>query len=141
MAVVMLTGAAVVLPVAAGLPAMNARAPEPIVVNQTEYIDTSVTAMEEAMARKDWDAMQKHAAEAASAANSLERMGATAPTLASLHEQAKVDDLRVQLKTSRESLQDAQMAIFSKDASRLEAAMRKFHAAYGSVRSAAKPAG
>jgi hypothetical protein len=50
-----------------------------------------------------------------------------------------VDDLREQLKLARQYLWEAQQAAWAKDPERLEAALKKFHEAYGPVQSAAKP--
>jgi hypothetical protein len=139
--VVMMTGAALVLPVAVGVPQLIHRQPEPIVLNLTDYIDRSVSSIEEAQAKKDWDAIQKHLAEASHALGALDQMGAAAPTLASLREQPKVDQLRAQLKSARESLGDAQTASWDRDVGRLEAALKKFHETYGLVQAAAPGAG
>jgi hypothetical protein len=139
MAVVTLTGAALVLPVAAGLPAMNARNPEPVVSHQLASVDMSVTALEEAAAKKDWDAGWVHAHDASRAMNRLKLAGATAPVLTSMQDQPKVDATRAHLEAANKCLLDAQQAIQDKDAGRLEAALKKFHEAYGSLPGAAKP--
>jgi hypothetical protein len=140
MIVVMLTGAALVLPVAAGLPAMNARKPEPGINHQLASIDSSVAALEAAAAKKDWDLGWVYAQDASRAMNRLKQTGAAGPVLTSMQDQPKVDAMRSQLDAANQFLLDAEMAIHHKDADQLETAMKKFHEAYGQVQGAVKPA-
>jgi len=112
--------------------------PERTVLDKEARIDTAVTALEEATANKDWEAIQEHASQAARAMDSLANMGAAAPTLTSMREQPKVDELRSQLKAARNWLWEAQKASWAKDGERLETAMEKFRQSYGPVRAAAR---
>jgi hypothetical protein len=138
--------AALVLAVAVGLttlsllilfevavPAVYPRKPEPIVREQVATISASIRGLEQAMAKTDWTASQEHATNAEQAVRYLAGMGAAAPTLMSLTEQAKVDALREQLNSADECLREALKAVMTKDAGRLDAAMQKFHEAYGQV--------
>jgi len=61
-------------------------------------------------------------------------MGSAAPALTSLREQPKVDEVRLQLKAARDSLHEALQASWAKDPAKVEAALKKFHEAYGKVR-------
>jgi hypothetical protein len=108
-------------------------------MDQQGRIEASLSALEQALADKDWEAMQKHANQASQAMDGLALMGAAAPVLVAKHEQPKVDDLREQLKLARQYLREAQQATWAKDPERLEAAIKKFHEAYGPVQAAAKP--
>jgi hypothetical protein len=129
---------ALVIPLAVGLPGLYARAPEPIVINQTSYVDASASALDQALARKDWQGVQEHLSEASSAVRNLNLMGAAAPALASLHDQPKIDALRTHLKAAEKALQDAQTAYYDKNSTGLEAAIKKFKAEYEPVREAVK---
>jgi hypothetical protein len=140
MAFVTLTGAALVLPVAAGLPAMNARDPEPVVRRQLASVDTSIAELEAAVAKKDWDASWVHANRASTALFRIKRTGASVPALAAMHEQSKVDDARAQLDIAIKAVMEAEQAIRDKDPVQSESAMKKFHEAYGQLQGAAKPA-
>jgi hypothetical protein len=57
--------------------------------------------------------------------------------LASWNPPPKVDELRMQLKSAKECLLEAQQAGREKDAERLQGALRKFHELYGPVGKAA----
>jgi len=135
--VAMLMAAALVMPVAMTLPALESRIPERVVMDKQAHIDASLSALEQALADKDWEAMQKHANQASQAMDGLALMGAAAPALVAKHEQPKVDDLREQLKLARQYLREAQQATWAKDPERLEAAIKKFQVAYKPVRDAA----
>jgi hypothetical protein len=139
MAIVTLTGAALVLPVAAGLPAMNARNPEPVISHQLASVDTSVAALEAAAAKKDWDLSWVYAQDAARAMNRLKQTGAAGPVLTSMQDQPKVDAIRTQLNAANQCLMEAEMAIHHNDVDLLEAAMKKFHEAYAQIQGTAKP--
>jgi len=134
MVMVTLTGAALVLPVGVGVRALHERAPEAVVSNQLASIDAAVSAADEALAKKDWEAMREHLNQATSSMERLNQMGAAAPTLASMREQPKVDETRTHLKEASDALRQAQQALLDKNSPMLEAAMKRFHQAYGQVR-------
>jgi hypothetical protein len=127
------TALSLLIPYVAALPPLYARAPEPIVRDQVATVSKSIRELEQAMAKKDWQASQEHATKAERAARYLAGMGAAAPALMSLTEQARLDALREQLSAADECLWEANKAIIAKDAGRLDAAMQKFHEAYGQV--------
>jgi hypothetical protein len=132
-------GWALVVPPMAGLPGMDARVPEKTVIDREARIESSVGALEDALAQRDWEAIQEHANQASSEMESLAHMGAAAPALTSMREQAKVDELRLQLKAARDSLQEARQASWAKDPAKLEAALKKFHEVYAQVQATTKP--
>jgi hypothetical protein len=136
MVVVVMMAGALVMPVGMTLPALESRIPE-LVMDKQAHIDASLSALEHALADKDWKAMQKHANQASQAMDGLALMGAAAPALVAKLEQPKVDDLREQLKLARQYLREAQQATWAKDSERLEMALKKFQAAYKPVRDAA----
>jgi len=139
MVVVILTGAALVLPVAAGLPALYSRDPEPVVSFQVAGVDTSIAALEEAAAKKDWNASWTYWFDATRAMNRLKQSGATAPVLASMKDQSEVDAMRARLEAATKSLSDAKLAIQNQDSERFISEMQKFHEAFAQVQGAAKP--
>jgi hypothetical protein len=139
MVVVAVLGWALVVPPMAGLPGMDARIPEKTVVDREAHIESSVNALEEALANKDWEAIQENANRASSEMERLAHMGAAAPALTSMREQAKVDELRLQLKAARDSLQEVRQASWARDPAKLEAALKKFHEVYEQVQAATKP--
>jgi hypothetical protein len=135
-----LTAAALVLPVMFGLPAMNIRKPEPILSARLASVEASVSSLEEAMGEKDWDAIREHARQASDAMNGLRHMGAAAPVIVSMKDKPIVDVIRAQLILASECLFEAEQASRNNDAAGLEAAMKKFHDAYGTVQATANPA-
>jgi hypothetical protein len=132
--VVGLTTAALALPLMLALGENYARLPEPVVREQMAVVEAEAGAMEKSWRTNDWEAMQSQIVRARHAADTLARMGAAAPTLTAMREQAKVDALRVQLKAARDSLHQVQNAVYEKDSARLEAALKSFNEAYRDVR-------
>ncbi len=109
----------------------------PWAVEQIFSIDTSISGLEQSLAKKDWAAMQEQADQASIA---LKRLLAW-PALHSLtrwNEPPTVEELRAQVKAASEALLEVQQAIRDKDAERLPAALRQFHEAYGPVRAVTK---
>jgi len=128
--VVVITAAAIVLPLTMVAPNIRTRPPEPIVRQEVTRINAGLKALERAAAAKDWDTIDQSAREVARGVDALTHLGAAAATLLSLGEQAKVDEIRAQLKAASESISEAQRAIWDKDPHRLEAALREFQAEY-----------
>jgi hypothetical protein len=117
----------------------------PFVEQQLAVIDTSVRGMEEALAKKDWKAMPAHAERASQGLAELARPGPVVPALAgtgpglTIDEQnARVAELRSNLREANDRLQDVQQAIQAEDAARLETALAKFRKTYEPVRAATK---
>jgi hypothetical protein len=136
MVVVMLMAGALVISFTLGVPAVG-RIARPFALQQTATIDTSVGALEQALAAKNWDAMQAEATRAAGAVSRLEGAAPAVPALAGWGEPPTPEDLRAHLKAADESLAEAQRAIQAKDAERLKAALQKFREQYGPVAQAA----
>jgi hypothetical protein len=139
MAVVGLTAAALLLPLMLTLQEVQRRIPEPAVNLQAGTVDDSLKAMEQALAKNDWDGVYQHAVHARSAMDRLGWMGAAAPVLVAAKDQPRVDEVRKQLKLSREYLHQASVAAMNKDAAGMKAAMEKFQAAYAPVRATTRP--
>jgi hypothetical protein len=109
----------------------------PWAVEQVAAIDTSISGLEQSLAKKDWAAMQEQADQASMALRRLS-FGPAIASLTRWNESPTVEELREQVKTASEGLREAQLAILDKDAERVQAALRKFHEAYGPVRTAAR---
>jgi len=139
MAVVFITAVALVLPFLVGLPAL-ANISGPYALEQIAAIDTSVGAVERALADKDWGAAQENARRAITATNQLEWAAGALPRLIGPRENPSVPDVRTQLQLAIECMQEAEQAAREKDAERLKAAVRKFHEHYGPIAKAAPKA-
>ena len=138
MVAVMLTTGSMLVLLFLGLPGAVVGGGERIVADLTASVDTSVSAIEQGVPKKDWETMQEYANGALHALDTLARLQTMTPARA---RQPKMDELRAQLKSATEDLSEAHKAIREKDAARLEAAIQKFHKSYGPVREAArKPA-
>jgi hypothetical protein len=136
--VVFLTGAALVLPFELGMPGMVHNVVRPLAAEQLTSLDASATALDRAIAAKDWEAMRHDADRASRALDTLE--GAIAAVV-SRDARLSSSQLRERLGSAKGHLREARQAIGEKDADRLGEAMRKFHADYGQVRAATEPAG
>jgi hypothetical protein len=119
-----------------GAPAMGVMA-RPFALEQVSTIDTSVSALEEALAKNDWEAM---AAQTGKAESSLTRVlhGPAIKALTTLNQPPTVDELRDETSRASEALASAQQAIRQKDAEQLQSALAKFRKAYEPLREAAK---
>jgi hypothetical protein len=131
--VVVLTAGSLVIPYQMGMPAL-VRVARPFILDQTGKIDTAVTALEQALATKNWGAMAEQVDRASQATGQLKAVGYA---FTGRQGQPGVEELRQRLKSASDLLQDAQQAIKEKNAGRLEAALQKFHEAYGPVRETA----
>jgi hypothetical protein len=132
MVVVVLTAGSLVLSFMLAVPAMG-RMARPWAVEQVATIDTSISGLDQALAKKDWAAMQEQAEQASNALKGLS-VGLAATSLAAPRYQTQtVEELRSDVTAANESLREAHQAIREKDANRLEAAMKKFHEAYRPV--------
>lgn len=134
-----LTAGSLVIPYQLAAPAVG-RIARPFALQQLTSIDTSIAAIEKAVANKNWESIQ---AEANQAAEALDKLVAAAPAIDSLtlqHEGPNLEKLRNQLKEANGCLSEAQQAAREKDAGRVEAALRKFRELYEPAgRAAAKP--
>jgi hypothetical protein len=134
MVMVALTGGALVLPSMLLVATMETRDPESVVIAQTALVDESVSALEKALANKDWNQCGWTAHAASHAVDTLTRTGGAASALASLDEQSKVHELRAKLESANKSLRVAEDAALEKNAARLEDALQKFHKSFDPLR-------
>ena len=123
MCVVMLTAAALVLPMNLAMPGLNARHPEPIVRDSIAGIDAAVANLKRAAASQDWTVMAEEAGEASILLGRLSRMGAAAPTLAAGSDQANLDAIRGRIRSAEESMRVACQAAREKNADRFRSAL------------------
>jgi hypothetical protein len=122
-----------------GMPAV-ARFSRPFATEQMASIDKSVSALEQALAKKDWEAAQENANRASGAVEQLAGAAFGITRLKLLEEKLTVEQLRARLKSAKEFLQEAQEASRAKDAERVKEALQKFHKLYGPIsKAAARP--
>lgn len=136
MVVVVLTAGSLVIPFTLAMPVMGILA-RPWALEQVNTIDASVSALEQALAKKDWEAMHDHANRASNAITRLSH-GPAIPSLTLRHEPPTVEELRANVKAASEGLAEAHQAIRDKEAGRLEKALQHFRTSFGPVRQAAQ---
>jgi hypothetical protein len=129
MVVGMLMAGSLVIPFELAMPAMG-RLARPFALQQIATIERSMNTLEQAIASKDWEAMQ---GQATGASQAVSRLGASAFGLLSRPGQPTANELWARLDRANESLLQAQQAIREKDAERLRAALQKFHRLYDPV--------
>jgi hypothetical protein len=132
--VVSALSAAIIIPFVVAVTTIYTTSPEQVVIHRLQHIDVSMNALERAIARGDWDAMQTPARLAAHGVDDLASMGAAAPAMLSLDRQQKIDRLRTSLKTAGDCLRDVEGAIGSKDSVALQAAIQRFRGEYPPMR-------
>jgi hypothetical protein len=134
-----LTAASLVIPYQLAAPATGKIA-RPFAVQQIAGIDTSAAALDQALAKKDWESVQEQAHQAEQAVNRLANAAPALGSLTSRYEPPTLEELRGTLRAATEYLEEARRAAREKDAGRVEEAVRKFREAYGPVgQAAAKP--
>jgi hypothetical protein len=143
MVVVVLTGGSMVIPYLLGAPGPHLA--RPFAVDQVAKIDTSVGALEKALAKKDWKAMQEHADRASQTLANLAKAGPALPVLANWNmprtvaqQDQAIEEIRANGKAASEALAEAQQAIGAQDAARLETELQKFRKSFEPLRLAAK---
>jgi hypothetical protein len=134
MVVAVLMAGSLSIPFMLAMPALQ-RIARPFAVEQTDGIDASLTVLEQALAKKDWQTMPEQMDRAVRATRSLR---AALPALRQARGSPTVAELRAQLQTVNDIIQEASQAVQEKDAQRLEAALKKFHESYAPLREAAK---
>jgi hypothetical protein len=142
--VAVLMSAALVISFTLAVPAVG-RLARPFALQQTTSIDSSINAIEQALAKKDWEAMPKVAEQASQAVGNLTKHAVVLTVLAAPKERATIAEenklieaMRAHLQAAGDEIQEAQQAISGRDANRLEAALRKFTKSYDPVHEAAK---
>ena len=131
---VALTALALIVQLALALPAKYTRNPEPDVRRRYESMNQAVAALDDAMTKHDWNAIQQQSNRLRFSIGELARVGSAAPVLLVLENQPKIDHLRTQLKSAEDTLQESHDAIEKKDMSQLEGVMGRFREAYNQVR-------
>jgi DNA-binding GntR family transcriptional regulator len=137
MAPVAMTSGALIVQFILGLSAMHNESPEPRVRESLATVESSLAALEQAITRKDWGEIEKQSRRM-TAFWDLFRRGAAAPTLLAINDQAKIDQLRTELKSARDAFDDILRAVESKDEDRLQRAAKQFHDAFDPVQETAK---
>jgi hypothetical protein len=136
MVVFMLTTGTQIIQFYLGAPAMG-RIARPWAVEQVGAVDASISGLEQALAKKDWDAMREQAEQASKGMNLL----SAAPVVRSLagrNESPALDEMLTDLQQAKETLAEVQQAIQAKDVERVEFAMRNFRKAFAPLSEAAK---
>jgi hypothetical protein len=132
MVVIVLAAGSMVVSFSLAMPAMG-RMARPYALEQLATIDTAVGALEQALAKKDWEAMQKHVDAASGAMHHLAH-GPAVTSLTTWNEPPTVETLRAQVKAAHENLRAAQQAITAKDAQGVQSATAEFRKTLGPVR-------
>jgi hypothetical protein len=121
-----------------GMPAMH-RMARPFALEQVATIDTSMGALDQALAKKDWKTVEDQAERLSTAMNRLSA-GPALTALTSWNEGPGVNELRSHVKTAQENLRNARQAIAAKDAEGVTAELAKLRKMLEPVREASKRA-
>jgi hypothetical protein len=136
MVAAVLTAGSLVVPYMLAAPE-SGRIARPFAMQQIASIDTSLAALEQALAKQDWASVQRHAGRAAEALDVLAAAGPAVGSLTPRYGPPDSEELRAQLKSAGGCLSEAREAAREKDADRVGAAVRKFRALYEPVGKAA----
>ncbi|HTQ39100.1 MAG TPA: hypothetical protein VMJ32_08725 [Pirellulales bacterium] len=121
------------IPLLAAVPTMYNSKPETIVKERLATVDMLCDVMAQAFNKRDWNTMEEATRLAIHGMNDLATMGAAAPAIVSFKHQQRVDELRTDLQSASEVMKEIESAIQSRDVSRLQASMTKFHDKYAPV--------
>ncbi|HMC11737.1 MAG TPA: permease prefix domain 1-containing protein [Pirellulaceae bacterium] len=132
MALVFLTAGGLVVAYAIAVPTAVAQRPERIVADQADRLDHFIGDMDEALAQKDWPAIERLAQEGYGASRQVRDMGAAAPTISALKVTTpqQLQEIRAQLDSASESLLAAWNASRTHDESRLQKSLEQFRTSY-----------
>lgn len=119
-----------------GVPAVN-RISRPFALEQVAIVEKSLTALDDAAAKKDWKAMQEPADQTVKALNLL-LAGPVLPSLSARYEAPSANELRGHVKVATTHLQAARDAIAAEDQVRLRTALAELRKSFDPVREAAK---
>jgi hypothetical protein len=131
--------ASMILPTVMAVPTMRQELPERLVSYNTQRLSTAVTSLDTAAAQQNWEAMSGPIMAARSAINDLAHQGAAAPSIVAAAQREQVELLRTNLHSAAEAIHEAELALVDRDATRLSAAMQRFHNAYAPVRATTAP--
>jgi DNA-binding GntR family transcriptional regulator len=101
-------------------PKILAQVPERLPPEQAAEIDGALRRLDEAVDKKDWEAMKGRASLLAAAVKSAE-------------EQVRRKETKAQLRAAHESLAEVAASAEKKDVEKVKAALAKFLAAYGPI--------
>jgi hypothetical protein len=139
MVVAVLTAGSLVITYQLGAPATG-RLARSFALDQIATIDTSLSALEQALAKRDWEAMRGDADRVSHALDNLTKAAPVIPALASWNAPPAAE-LRGQVKAASECLLEARQSLREKDVERLKAAIQRFHELFGPVAKAAREPG
>lgn len=134
--VVVLTAGILVVSFCLGMPAMGPIA-RPFALEQVATLDTSMSVLDQALAEKDWKAMEEQAEKAAGALNRLS-VGPALTSVTIWNEKPGVNKLRAHVQAAQENLRNARQAVTAKDAERVATEMAKLRKNWEPVREAVK---
>jgi hypothetical protein len=134
--VIALTAGSMMISFMLGLPAIG-RMSRPWAEQQIATADAATAALEQALTKKDWEAMPDHAKKLQEAMTRLS-VGPALNSLTTWKEPPPVEELRKAHRSAEAQVLKAQAAIVAKDAQHLEAALQEFRRAFSPIRDAAK---
>jgi hypothetical protein len=130
-----LIGATMIIPYELTAPAFGH-----LLRHQVKVVDNSLSALDEAVARKDWEGIREQASVAATGLNFLMEAGPAVRSAFPQLDQSRLQELRAQLKAASASLAEIQRAGRDpKDASRASSEMHKVRELIQPLRQAATP--
>lgn len=135
--VVILTTGSLLITTSLGVPTMG-QISRMFALEQVVVVDTSVNTIEQALEKKEWDAMQSPADRASIALKRLTLRPVVTTLAIGNSPPSEAAALAAHLHTARESFAEVQQAIRDKNAARLEAALETFHKSFGPVHDAAE---
>jgi hypothetical protein len=137
MVILVLTSAALIVSMQLAIPGIVTRPPEQVVQQQVSKIDDAVGALEQSVAKRRWPAAGQEVGRASREMNKLASLGAAAPALSALHDQAKINEFRARLTAANDCLQKARDAILTSDWDLLRSELQEFRRQYAAIHEAA----
>jgi len=137
MLVVWLTAASLLILFCLGVPATGKLA-RSFALDRVSQLDSSVKALEQTLGNENWDAVQRHSAQAAEALSELTIPASALPALATRNGLPTVEELRAHAKRAAEVLSKVQQASGAHNAPKLEASVRELRTSIDPLLNAAK---
>jgi hypothetical protein len=132
MIVVIIMAAALVIPFMVGLPSLTQVA-KPYATEKMNAVHTSLIALERSLANNDWKKTQENARQTLTAVRELQAAAPALPALMRTGQTISAPEVRAQLLSAHESMQQAAMAAQLEDAEQCRKALEKFKESFGSI--------
>lgn len=122
-----------------GMPATG-RMARSYALEQVGHVEIALAALDSAVAKQEWDAMQEPFDAGTRAVDNMVTMAPVVPALVTRHEPPTQEELRANLTAAQDRLKEARQAMKNRDADGVTVALRRFQESFAPLAKAARKA-